>query len=121
MAAAAAPDVPQILSDTGLLFWYYPCNFDADKAKGYLKRSLDLSDYSYLDAWNGLDKLCRRIADWETLADYAERVVGAMERGVVPTSPVGAGAPGPRPNEKAGMQARAEAALKLAQEKLKKS
>jgi tetratricopeptide (TPR) repeat protein len=121
MAAKAAPDNPQILSDTGLLFWYYPSNFDSDKAKGYLKRSLDLSDYSYLDAWNGLDKLCRKISDWETLADYAERVVGAMERGVVPTSPVGGRAPEPRPNEKAGMQARADAALKLAQEKQKKS
>jgi tetratricopeptide (TPR) repeat protein len=121
LAAKAAPDDPQIQSDTGLLFWYYPCTFDGNKAKSYLKRSLDLSDYSYLDAWNGLDKLCRKISDWETLAEYAERVVGAMERGVVPTSPVGGGAPEPRPNEKAGMQARADAALKLAQEKLKKS
>lgn len=121
MAARVAPDVPQIQSDTGLLFWFYPYTFDADKARTYLKRSLDLSDYGYLDAWNGLDRLCRKIEDWETLADYAERVVGAMERGVVPSSPVGGGAPEPRPNEKGGMQARAEAALKLAQEKLRRS
>lgn len=121
MAAAAAPEVAQIQSDTGLLFWFYPCNFDGEKAKSYLKQSLNLSDYAYLDAWNGLDQLCRMIGDWETLADYAERVVGSMERGNVPISPVGAGEPVERPNEKPGMKARAEAALKLAREKLKKS
>lgn len=121
LAAAAAPRDPQILSDTGLLFWYYPCNFDAEKAKGYLKRSLQESDFAYLDAWNGLDQLCRMVGDWETLADYAERVVGSMERGNVPISPVGGAGPAERPNEKPGMQARAEAALKLAREKLRKS
>jgi len=121
LAAAAAPRDPQILSDTGLLFWYYPCNFDAAKAKSYLTRSLQESDFTYLDAWNGLDQLCRKIGDWETLADYAERVVGSMERGNMPISPVGGAGPSERPNEAPGMKARAEAALKLAREKLKKS
>jgi tetratricopeptide (TPR) repeat protein len=119
IAAALAPDSAQVQSDTGLLFWFYPCNFDGEKAKRYLKRSLDLSDFAYLDAFNGLDQLCRKIGDWETLADYAERVVGSMERGNMPLSPVGGGAPEARPAERAGMKARAEAALKLAESKLK--
>jgi tetratricopeptide (TPR) repeat protein len=119
-AAALSPD-PQIQSDTGLLFEFYPCNFDAEKAKRYFIKSLQNSDFAYRDAFDGLDRLCRRTGDWETLADSAERVVGSMERGNHAIAPAGAGPAEARPNESPGLKARAEAALRLAQEKLKKS
>ncbi len=121
IAARLAPEVAQIQSDTGLLFQYYPCNFDAKKAKAYFTRSLELSDYAYRDAFDGLSRLCQQTKDWEALADYAERVVGSMERGNQAIAPAGGGAAEPQPNESPGLKARAEAALKLAQQKLKKS
>ncbi len=121
IAARLAPEVAQIQSDTGLLFQYYPCNFDAKKAKAYFTRSLDLSDCAYRDAFDGLARLCQETKDWETLADYAERVVGSMERGNQAIAPAGGGAAEAQPNETGGLKARAEAALRLAQQKLKKS
>lgn len=121
IAARLAPEVAQIQSDTGLMFQYYPCNFDAEKAKAYFTRSLALSDNAYRDAFDGLARLCQQTKDWETLADYAERVVGSMERGNQAIAPAGGGAAQPLPNETPGMKARAEAALRLAQQKLKKS
>jgi len=121
IAAGIAPDVAQIQSDTGLLFEYYPCNFDAQKAKRYFTKALQDSDFAYRDAFDGLDRLCRKTGDWETLADYAERVVGSMERGNQAIAPAGGGAAEPQPNETPGLKARAQAALNLAQEKLKKS
>jgi tetratricopeptide (TPR) repeat protein len=121
IAARLAPEVAQIQSDTGLMFQFYPCNFDAKKAKAYFTRSLELSDYAYRDAFDGLAKLCQQTKDWETLADYAERVVGSMERGNHAIAPAGGGAAEALPNESPGLKARAEAALRIAQEKLKKS
>jgi tetratricopeptide (TPR) repeat protein len=121
IAARLAPEVAQIQSDTGLMFQYYPCNFDAAKAKAYFTRSLDLSDYAYRDAFDGLTRLCQQTKDWEALADYAERVVGSMERGNQAIAPAGGGAAQAMPNETGGLKARAAAALQLAQEKLKKS
>lgn len=121
IAARLAPEVAQIQSDTGLMFQFYPCNFDAKKAKAYFTRSLELSDYAYRDAFDGLARLCHQTKDWETLADYAERVVGSMERGNHAIAPAGGGAAEALPNESPGLKARAEAALRIAQEKLKKS
>jgi tetratricopeptide (TPR) repeat protein len=119
-AAALSPDA-QIQSDTGLLFEYYPCNFDADKAKRYFTTSLQAADFAYRDAFDGLDRLCRKTGDWETLADYAERVVGSMERGNHAIAPTGGGPAEAQPNETPGLKARAAAAHRLAQEKLRKS
>jgi tetratricopeptide (TPR) repeat protein len=119
-AAALSPDA-QIQSDTGLLFEYYPCNFDAEKAKRYFTRSLQASEYAYRDAFDGIDRLCRKMGDWETLADCAERVVGSMEGGNHAIAPSGGGPAGRMPNETPGLKARAAAALRLAQDKLKKS
>jgi tetratricopeptide (TPR) repeat protein len=119
--AAGLSQDPQIQSDTGLLFEYYPCNFDAEKAKRYFTRSLQVSDFAYRDAFDGLDRLCRKTSDWETLADYAERVVGSMERGNHAIAPTGGGPAEAKPNETPGLKARATAAMRLAQEKLRKS
>lgn len=119
-AAELSPDA-QIQSDTGLLFEFYPCNFDAEKAKKYFTQSLQASDFAYRDAFDGLDRLCRKTGDWETLLDYAERVVGSMERGNQAIAPTGGGPAEAKANETPGLKARAEAAQRLAQDKLKKS
>jgi len=120
MAAAIEVDDPQYQSDCGLLFEFYPCNFDAAKAKMYFVRSLDKSDYAYRDAFDGLDRLCRKTGDWKTLEYYADLVVDSMERGNQAIAPAGGGAPQALPNETPGLKARAEAALKVARENLKK-
>ncbi|MDH3590410.1 MAG: tetratricopeptide repeat protein [Planctomycetota bacterium] len=120
-AAAILTDVAQVQSDTGLLFEFYPVNFDKKKALKYFSRSLELSEYTYRDAFDGLNRLCSKVGDWETLADYAEGVIGALERGKNPIAPVGGGQPRELPNEKAGLMARARAALARAQGNLKKA
>jgi tetratricopeptide (TPR) repeat protein len=119
IAARLAPESAQIQSDTGLLFQFYPCNFDAAKAKAYFIRSLQLSDFTYRDAFDGLDRLCRQTGDWATLADYAERVIGSLERGNHAVAPVAGGEPQALPNETRGLMARAKAALKASKGKRK--
>lgn len=119
IAARLAPDDPQIQSDTGLLFEYYPCNFDAAKAKRYFTRSLDISGYVYRDAFDGLFRLCVRTGDWKTLRDYAANVIDALDQGGRhAVAPAGGGPPKELPNETPGLLARARAGLKQAEEKL---
>jgi tetratricopeptide (TPR) repeat protein len=119
IAARLAPDDPQIQSDTGLLFEFYPCNFDAQKAKRYFTRSLDISGYVYRDAFDGLTRLCVRTSDWKTLRDYAANVVDALgDGGRHAVAPVGAGVPKELPNETPGLLARARSALSRAEAKL---
>lgn len=119
IAARLAPDDPQIQSDTGLLFEFYPCNFDAAKSKRYFTRALDISGYVYRDAFDGLFRLCVKTGDWKTLRDYAANVVDALaEGGRHAVAPVGAGVPKELPNETPGLLARARSALKQAEENL---
>jgi len=122
IAARLEPNEPQFQSDTGLLFEYYPCIEDPEKAKAYFTRALELSEFTYRDAFDGLDRICRRTKDWETLRFYAESVVGALEdQGKQAIAPVGASAPRELPNETPGLLARAKAALAVAQKGMKGS
>jgi hypothetical protein len=118
-AAALLQNEPQVQSDTGLLFEFYPANFDADKAKRYFCRALEISDYTYRDAFDGLNRLCRKTGDWETLRDYSEGVIGSLERGKQAIAPVGGGSPRELPNETPGLKARAQAAFRDANARLK--
>lgn len=118
-AAALAPEDPQIQSDTGLLFDWYPCIRDDRKAFEYFKRSLDLSGHCYRDAFDGLARVCRRTKDWETLAEYAGGVVQAIEEGGIAIAPIGGNPPAEHPGETPGLRARAEAALREARANLK--
>jgi len=118
MAAAILPNEPQIQSDTGLLFQFYPCNRDPEKAKRYFARALELSDYVYRDAFDGLMKICYRTKDWRLLAEYAEGVIGAIERGRHAIAPVGGRPPAVIPAQTPGLRARAERALRTARAKL---
>ncbi len=79
MAAALLPDEAQLQSDTGLLFDWYPCNRNDEKAIRYARRSMEAGNYTCRDGFNVLDRACRRAGDWETLADYAERVLVSLE------------------------------------------
>ncbi len=92
MAAALAPDVPQVLSDTGLLFEFYPCNRDDEKAERYFRKSLERSGFLYRDAFDGLNRLCHRTKNWEILKDYAEGVIEAIDDGGRARAPRSAGA-----------------------------
>lgn len=119
IAARLAPDDAQIQSDTGLMFEFYPCNFDAAKAKRYFTRSLNISGYVYRDAFDGLFRLCVRTGDWKTLRDYAANVVDAIDvGGAQAIAPDGSGPPKELKNETPGLLARARAALKQAEENL---
>jgi len=119
-AAAILSNEAQIQSDTGLLFEYYPCIRDDQKAAEYFQRSLELSDYAYRDAFDGLDRLCRRTKNWELLKEFAEGVVGSIEdRGALAIAPSGGGEPKPLKNETPGLLARAKRALADASAALK--
>jgi len=118
IAATLRPDDPQYQSDTGLLFEYYPINFDPEKAKAYFTRALSISDFAYRDAFDGLNRVCRKTNDWATLKDYAGRVIESLEDGKIAIAPVGASAPKELPNETPGMLARARAAKAFAEKNL---
>ncbi|MEM8883200.1 MAG: tetratricopeptide repeat protein [Planctomycetota bacterium] len=119
MAAKLSPNVAQIQSDTGLLFEFYPCNYDPEKAEAYFVRSLEVSDYTYRDAWSGILRLCRRTKNWEVLKDMAEGVLGSLDdSGRNPVAPVGGSAPRELPQFRAAMIASAKNALALAEKGL---
>jgi hypothetical protein len=101
------------------MFEFYPCNFDAAKAKRYFTRSLNISGYVYRDAFDGLFRLCVRTGDWKTLRDYAANVIDALdEGGRQAIAPEGSGPPKELPNETPGLLTRARSAFKQAEEKL---
>jgi tetratricopeptide (TPR) repeat protein len=115
IAAALLDSEPQIQSDCGLLFEFYPCNRDDRKAEEYFTRALDISDYTYRDAFDGLNRLCRRAKKWKLLKEYAEGVINSLEgRGQHAVAPTGASAPRELKSETPGMLARAKAALSQA-------
>lgn len=119
IAARLLPDDPQIQSDTGLLFEFYPCNRNDEKALQYFTKSLEASEFSYRDAFDGLNRLCRRTSRWDVLRKYAEQVADAMDSGKDAIVPLNAGEPQPVPAETPGLKARAEAAVRDAEAKLK--
>ena len=120
VAASLLPNEPQIQSDCGLLFEFYPANRDLEKAKNYFSRSLDIGDYTYRDAWSGLHRACHATNDWEMLKDYAEGVIGSLEdRGKHAVAPVGASTPRELKSETPRMLAQAKKALEDANARIK--
>lgn len=117
-AAELLKENPQIQSDTGLLFEFYPCNRDDEKALRYFQRSLELSGYLYRDAFDGLYRLATRTGDWEVLKDAAERVVRAIDAGGAAIAPVGGAEPTELPAETPGLRARAQKAIEEAAKRL---
>ena len=115
LAAKALPEDPQVQSDTGLLFEFYPAIRDDKKAEHYFLRSLELSDFTYRDAWSGMNRLCQRTKNFALLKECAEGVLGALEdSGKMPIAPAGGGAPRPSPNDKPRMIHQAKNALAMA-------
>lgn len=114
LAAAVLVKEAQIQSDCGLLFEFYPSCRDDAKAEKYFVRSLEISEFTYRDAWSGIRRLCIRTKNWELLWDCADGVLGALEdSGKVPIAPVGGRAPQAVPNAKPMMIAQAKQALKM--------
>jgi len=114
LAAAVLVKEAQIQSDCGLLFEFYPSCRDDAKAEKYFLRALEISEFTYRDAWSGVRRLCMRTKNWELLHDCADGVLGALEdSGRVPTAPVGRGAPKPVPNARPMMIAQAKQALTM--------
>jgi len=92
--AALVPDDPQFQSDTGLVYEFYPAIRNDPKALRFFVRALEMSGHVYRDAFNGLERVCTRSGDWETLAMHAEKVVEALESGREGVAPGGSdGAP----------------------------
>ncbi|MGH7163305.1 MAG: hypothetical protein ACREID_07460, partial [Planctomycetota bacterium] len=120
IAARLLPEDAQIQSDTGLLFEFYPCIRDDDKAQSYFTRSLELSDYCYRDAFDGLARLCRRAGRWQILQEYAANVIDSLDNGGQAIAPVSGSEPQALLNETPGLRARAEAALREAEGHLKR-
>jgi len=115
IAAALLPNEAQIQSDTGLLFEFYPVNRDDAKAEKYFTRSLELSEYTYRDAWTGMFRLCNRTKNYKLLKYTAEGILASLdEANRVPIAPVGGRAPAPVPNDKPRMIAQARQAIAIA-------
>ena len=122
IAAELAPDSAQIQSDTGLLFEFYPVTRDDKKAERYFCKSLERSGFLYRDAFDGLNRLCRRTGNWEILKDYAEGVMEAIDDGDRAVAPRGGAEPVDLTvQESRALRARAAQAYKHAEAKLKKS
>ena len=121
MAAKLLPNEAQVQSDTGLLFEYYPAIFNQKKAEQYFLRALELSDFTYRDAWSGIWRL-RRMKNWELLRDCADGVLGALEdSNKNPIAPVGGGKVQEVPANKGAMIAQAKRAIEMADAAQKKN
>lgn len=76
---AAAANLPfatrygyaQIVSDTGLMFQFYPQLEDLEKAESYYLRALEYADDSYRDAFNNLTQIYAKSERWQDLYDLA--------------------------------------------------
>jgi tetratricopeptide (TPR) repeat protein len=55
----------QIISDTGLMYWFYPQVRDVEKARTYYERALELSGGAYRDACVNLIELLMEKQDYE--------------------------------------------------------
>jgi len=115
IAARLLPNEAQIQSDTGLLFEFYPSIRNDKKAEAYFLRALEISEFTYRDAWSGMWRLCRRTKNYVLLKDCAEGVLGALEgSSKMPIAPRGGGPPGPVPGDKPRMIAQAKQSIALA-------
>ena len=61
----------QIVSDTGLMFQFYPAIVDLEKAEEYYLQALEWSDDGYFDAWNNLCQIYNSQKRWQDLYDMA--------------------------------------------------
>ncbi|MHC5049310.1 MAG: tetratricopeptide repeat protein [Planctomycetota bacterium] len=117
--ARMRPDDPQIQSDTGLVYEFYPAVRDDTKATTYFTRALDLTGSRYRDAMNGLIRLCERNHDWKTLHEHTSVAAAALAEGEPGLYPTEAGEILPTGDEGTRqLRAEVDRALALAQHHL---
>ena len=61
----------QVISDTGLMFQFYPHTKDWDKAVDYYNRALEYSEDGYWDAYNNLRQILIAEERWDELYDLS--------------------------------------------------
>ncbi|MGE0192982.1 MAG: tetratricopeptide repeat protein [Planctomycetota bacterium] len=62
----------QVISDTGLMFQFYPEIQDLARAERYYLAALDWSDNGYFDAYNNLVQMWAKAERWDELYDLAD-------------------------------------------------
>ncbi|MCB9824722.1 MAG: tetratricopeptide repeat protein [Planctomycetes bacterium] len=62
----------QVISDTGLMFQFYPEIQDLERAERYYLSALDWSDNGYFDAYNNLVQIWNKAERWDDLYDLAD-------------------------------------------------
>lgn len=62
----------QVISDTGLMFQFYPATANLEKAERYYLSALDWSDNGYFDAFNNLSQIYAQAQRWNDLYDLAD-------------------------------------------------
>ncbi|MDJ0973365.1 MAG: tetratricopeptide repeat protein [Planctomycetota bacterium] len=70
----------QVVSDTALMFQFYPATRDLKKAETYYLRALDWSDQGYFDAWNNLRMIYESQKRWDDLYDLASLCADGLVR-----------------------------------------
>ena len=70
----------QVVSDTALMFQFYPATRDLKKAETYYLRALEWSDQGYFDAWNNLRQMYEAAKRWEDLYDLASLCADGLVR-----------------------------------------
>lgn len=61
----------QIISDTGLMYEFYPATRDDDTAEKYFNTALEYTEDGYRDAFDGMTRLLARQERWQDLYDLA--------------------------------------------------
>ena len=61
----------QIISDTGLMYEFYPATRDDDTAEKYFNTALEYTEDGYRDAFDGMTRLLARQQRWQDLYDLA--------------------------------------------------
>ncbi len=68
----------QVVSDTGLMFQFYPQTRDLKRAESYYLIALDWSDNGYWDAFNNLTQIWQEAQRWEEIYDLADAAAESL-------------------------------------------
>ncbi len=69
-----------VISDTGLMFQYYPSRRDLEKAEDHYIRALELTGDGFRDAWENLSKVYQEQGRWEEAYDLCRDCADRMTK-----------------------------------------